>query len=235
MAAVGPALEVVGRYERVLDKKGQQVDLTRYLPLARQAVTDAFDLRFDGNPLQVFDRRSQFALEWVRSSGRDVQAGSEARWQRLAADLDDDETEGLLADNPSPKGVRFTYSSEWEGTIGPEAAFVDVALASAKAWQTGSLYAAAAQIRASEHEPNEARLWAVIGAFSKGLPPTDTDGAVWTEMVRNRAGVVSAVRSAEAAQREELRLVNQKKQAASDAPPLFEDPNSLFGQEARQE
>jgi len=239
MAAVGPALEVVGRYGRVLDNRGREVDLDRYLPLARQAVTDAWDMRFDGNPLEVFDRRTQFALEWVRATGRAVSAASEARWQRLAADMEDDETEGLLADSKKPKGVRFTYASEWDRPIETDAPFVDVALGAAKAWHSGSLADAAAVIRASGYEPLEPRLWAVIEGLSKDLPEADIDGAVWTEMLRNKSGIVGAVHSAEAA---------EKVAVAEDAKPrhetgnlfdppsggdglLFEDPNSLFGRE----
>jgi len=240
MAAVGPALEVVGHYARVLDNRGLEVELARYLPLARQAVTDAWDMRFDGNPLEVFDRRTQFALEWVRATGRAVSAASEARWQRLAADMEDDETEGLLADSKKPKGVRFTYASEWDRSIDTDAPFVDVALGAAKAWHNGSLADAAAVIRASGYEPLEPRLWAVIGGLSKDLPDADTDGAVWAEMLRNKSGIVGAVHSAEAA---------EKAAAAEAAKPkhttgslfqtpgtagygvLFEDPNSLFGRE----
>lgn len=239
MAAVGPALEVVGRYARVLDNRGREVELDRYLPLARQAVTDAWDMRFDGNPLEVFDRRTQFVLEWVRATGRAVSAASEARWQRLAADMEDEETEGLLADSRNPTGVRFIYASEWDRPINIDAPFVDVTLGAAKAWHSGSLADAAAVIRASGYEPLEPRLWAVIGGLSKDLPEADTDGAVWAEMLRNKSGIVGAVHSAEAA---------EKIAAAEDAKPkhatgnlfesstardglLFEDPNSLFGRE----
>jgi putative DNA methylase len=239
MAAVGPALEVVGRYARVLDNRGREVELDRYLPLARQAVTDAWDMRFDGNPLEVFDRRTQFALEWVRATGRAVSAASEARWQRLAADMEDEETEGLLADSRKPKGVRFIYASEWKRRIEIDSPFVDVALGAAKAWQDGSLAHAAAVIRASGYEPLEPRLWAVIEGLSKDLPEADRDGAVWAEMLRNKSGIVGAVHSAEAA---------EKAAAAEDAKPkatagrlfepstngdgqLFADPNSLFGRE----
>jgi len=239
MAAVGPALEVVGRYARVLDNRGREVELDRYLPLARQAVTDAWDMRFDGNPLEVFDRRTQFALEWVRATGRAVSAASEARWQRLAADMEEEETEGLLADSKKPKGVRFTYASEWNRSIETDAPFVDVALGAAKAWHEGSLADAAAVIRASGYEPLEPRLWAVIEGLSKDLPEADKDGAVWAEMLRNKSGIVGAVHSAEAA---------AKAAAVEDAKPkptpgtlfesstagdgrLFEDPNSLFGRE----
>ncbi|HUO41135.1 MAG TPA: DUF1156 domain-containing protein, partial [Mycobacterium sp.] len=43
MASAGPAMEVVGRYSMIRDKKGDAVELDRYLPLARRAVEDAAD------------------------------------------------------------------------------------------------------------------------------------------------------------------------------------------------
>lgn len=239
MAAVGPALEVVGRYARVLDNRGREVELDRYLPLARQAVTDAWDMRFDGNPLEVFDRRTQFALEWVRATGRAVSAASEARWQRLAADMEEDETDGLLADNKKPNGIRFIYASEWSRPIETDAPFVDVALGAAKAWHNGSLADAAAVIRASGYEPLEPRLWAVVEGLSKDLPEADTDGAVWAEMLRNKSGIVGAVHSAEAAEKAAaIEDTKPKYESGSLFAPviasdglLFEDPNSLFGRE----
>jgi hypothetical protein len=237
MAAVGPALEVVGRYARVLDNRGREVELDRYLPLARQAVTDAWDMRFDGNPLEVFDRRTQFVLEWVRATGRSVSAASEARWQRLAADMEEEETEGLLADSKKPKGVRFIYASEWARPIETDAPFVDVALGAAKAWHEGSLADAAEVIRAAGYEPLEPRLWAVIEGLSKDLPEADTDGTVWAEMLRNKSGIVGAVRSAEASEKAAAAEGSKPKHATgslfdtSPADVLFEDPNSLFGRE----
>ena len=232
-------MEVVGRYNCVLDNRGREVDLIRYLSLARQAVTDAWDMHFDGNPLEVFDRRTQFALEWVRATGRAVSAASEARWQRLAADMAEEETEGLLAENKKPKGVRFIYASEWDRPIETDAAFVDVALGAAKGWHRASLPEAAAAIRASGYEPSEPRLWAVIGGLSKDLPLADPDGAVWAQMLRNKVGIVSAVHSAVVA--EKLAAVEEAKpkyktghlfeSSANGDESRFEDPNSLFGRE----
>lgn len=229
MAAAGPALEVVGRYARVLDKKGQPVDLDRYLPLARQAVTEAHDLRFDSLPLETFDQKTRFALEWVKSYQRQVQAASEARWQRLAADLEEKDTEGVLQD--VSKGVRLIKSSE--AKIEPVAGMplIDVVLAAAAAWRTGTVADVVSVIRAAGIDLKDSHFWACVNALSKELPDTDPDGSAWTSMVRNRDAVESGVGSAEAT----VEAADAKKKRDAEAeemsPHLFDDPNSLFGPE----
>lgn len=231
MAAHGPAMEVVGHYSQVLDKKGRPVPLDRFLLVARDAVVEAWDMRFDDNPLEVFDRRTRFALEWVRSSGRSVEAASEARWQQMAADLDDRDVEGLLV--KADKGVRLGYSSETTLPTpepGGQSAFIDVALAAAAGWRTGGIRDAAAAIRDSGHDPDEGRLWAVISGLSQNLPETDEDGQVWTQMVRTRDSVVLAVRNAEAAARIAAEEAASEAAEREASPALFEHDN-LFAQE----
>ena len=229
MAAAGPALEVVGRYARILDKKGQPVDLTRYLPLARQAVTEAHNLSFDTLPLDTFDQKTRFALEWVRSFGRKVQASSEARWQRLAADLEEPDTAGVLHD--VAKGVRLITSKEAKVEPVEGMALFEVALAAAAAWRTGTLADAATAIRESGVQPDDPHFWACINALSKNLPETDEDGTVWTSMVRNREGLAAGIANAEAAVRAASAQQEREAKVAQQSPQLFEDPNSLFGQE----
>lgn len=226
MAAAGPALEVVGRYERILDKKGRPVDLDRYLPLARQAVTDAHDLRFDSLPLETFDQKTRFALEWAKAYGRQVQAGSEARWQRLAADVEEHETEGVLKD--VSKGVRLALSKETNVEPVEGMPLFEVALAVASAWRQGSLADAAATIRAAGVDPKDQHFWACINALSKSLPETDPDGTVWTSMVRNRDALAAGVADAEAAVQAKH---HRAEEFSGGNPQLFEDPNSLFGRE----
>ncbi len=229
MAASGPALEVVGRYARVLDKRGQPVDLARYLPLARQAVTEAHTLSFDSLPLDTFDQKSRFALEWVRSYGREVQAASEARWNRLASDLQDSDTEGVLRE--VDKGVRLAYAAETKIKVTEGLSLFEVALAAAHAWKNGTLADTATAIRDAKVEGNDPHFWACVRALSQHLPETDKDGAVWTSMVRNRDALAAGVANAEAAA---AAVVNRDRRAAEEAvrnPGLFENPNSLFGQE----
>jgi putative DNA methylase len=232
MAAAGPAMEVVGRYSRVLDKKGRVVDITRYLPLARRAVTDTHDLRFDTLPLGTFDAKTQFALEWVRSHGRDVHDASEARWQRLAADLEEADTSGVL--EAFPKGLRLAFADEVNVEVVHGSSIFDVALAAAAAWQAGSLADAAAVLAASERDPDDQHLWACIHALGKNLPEGDKDGIAWTQMVRVRPNVVSASRSSTRTVQEQERDIKERRQAAVDRPQLFDDPNSLFGHEGAE-
>jgi putative DNA methylase len=229
MAAAGPALEVVGRYGRILDKKGQPVDLTRYLPLARQAVTEAHNLSFDTLPLDTFDQKTRFALEWARSFGRRLQPASEARWQRLAADLEEPDTAGVL--KSVPKGVRLATSKE--AKVEPVAGMpqFEAALAAAAAWRDGTLADAATALREAGVQPDDPHFWACINALSKNLPETDEDGTVWTAMVRNREGLAAGIANAEAAVRASQVQQERDAKVAQDNPQMFEDPNSLFGQE----
>lgn len=226
MAAAGPALEVVGRYNRILDKKGRPVNLTRYLPLARQAVTDAHDLRFDSLPLETFDQKTRFALEWARAYGRRVQAASEARWQRLAADLEERDTDGVL--RSVDKGVRLIFSKEADLEAVEGMPLFEVALAAASAWRGGSLADTAAVIRTAGVDPHDQHFWACINALSKALPETDPDGTVWTSMVRNRDALAAGVANAEAAMRAVKVAEERALEFGRQNPVLFEDPDTLF-------
>lgn len=229
MAASGPALEVVGRYARVLDKRGQPVDLSRYLPLARQAVTEAHTLSFDSLPLDTFDQKTRFALEWVRSYGRQVQAASEARWNRLASDLKDSDTEGVLQE--VDKGVRLAYAAEAKIKAIEGLSLFEISLAAAHAWKNGTLADAATVIRDAKVEGNDPHFWACVRALSQHLPETDTDGSVWTSMVRNREALAAGVANAEAAATAAVERQKREAEEAAKTPGLFEDPNSLFGRE----
>jgi putative DNA methylase len=229
MAAAGPAMEVVGRYKKVLDKVGREVDINRYLPLARRAVTETHDLRFDQLPLGTFDSKTQFALEWVRTHGRDVLDASEARWQRLAADLDESETIGVL--QHVKKGLRFAYANESESEVAEGSPIIDVAFAAAAAWHSGSLTDAAATIGSSSRDPDDQHLWACILALGKSLPESDKDGMVWTQMVRLRSNLVAASRTGARLAAEADQMTEAERRIVADSPRLFEDPNSLFGQE----
>ena len=64
MAAYGPAMEVYGRYTRVLNPDGTDAELDRYLKLARAAVRDATRCELDELPLETFDATTD-----SRSSG----------------------------------------------------------------------------------------------------------------------------------------------------------------------
>lgn len=213
MASAGPAMEVVGRYAVVHDKAGQPVDLDRYLPLARRYVEEAADIKVDTLPLETFDHRTRFALFWVRLYGRGTAAASEARWQRLASDLSEEDTAGLIV--KSGKGVRFAFAAEADLNLSPQSPVVDVALAVAAA---GKSVASVAEVLVRVNRTEDPFVWGAMGELSRMVPEADLDGDVWTWVVRNRGPITGATRNVEAAKTRE----EHDREAASRQATLFE-------------
>lgn len=194
MAAYGPAMEVVGRYSRVLDKTGVPVDLTRYLPLARRMVQEVAAIRIDGLPLESFDVRSMFALSWARQNRRSPAPGSELRWERLTHHLDESATGGLVVKDG--KGFRLAYASESDPQATPESPVIDVVLAVASA---GRSVSAVSELLAVSGRVEDPFVWAAMAELAGLLGEADVDGEVWTWVVRNRVAIESGSQSIETA------------------------------------
>jgi putative DNA methylase len=198
MASAGPAMEVVGRYSRVLDNVGEPVEADRYLIAARQAVLDASELEIESHPIETFDARTRFALWWVRLYGRQLTAKSELRWQTLAADLDLSEVRDLVPD--SGKGCRLVEAKDFVPSIDPNSAVVDVALVMARAW-AGGLDAVAEVLAAAGRDADDSYLWSAIAFLAARLADADPDAVAWTGLVRNRRNVGAAARGVADARR----------------------------------
>lgn len=207
MASAGPAMEAVGRYERVLNHLGDPIDPAHYLVVARRAVEEAAAVEIDHLPLETFDPRTRFALSWVRLYRRAVAPKSEARWQALAADLSTDELKGILAD--ANKGVRLGYAKDWRGTPTETSATIDVAMAMAKAWPDG-LDAVAEVLLAAGRSNEDNYLWAALKYLSSLLPEADPDAIAWTSLVRGRRGIGAVTDSVASARRKADKIKNLK-------------------------
>jgi putative DNA methylase len=216
MASAGPAMEVVGRYSRVLDNLGNAVEPDRYLLVARRAVEEAAAVDIDHLPLETFDARTRFALSWVRLYGRSIAPKSEARWQALASDLELDSLKGVLVDDG--KGVRLSQGREYKGPVKDTSAVIDVALAMAAARSEG-LDAVADALAASGRSLDDPYLWAAMGFLSSRLPEADPDAMAWTGLVRDRKGIGSVTRQ----------VVTARKHAdeLATAPTLFDDVDGV--------
>jgi adenine-specific DNA methylase len=192
MAAAGPAMEVVGRYETVLDAKGEPVDIDTFLPLSRAAVQDAMAVEVDHHPLETFDARTRFALWWVRLYGRQAQAKSELRWQSLASSMDIADVRDLIPE--ADKGVAFTRSRRFKKHITPDAAVIDVALALAAASEDG-LASMGEVLAASGRTADDAYLWAAVKFLADRLPDSDPDAIALTRVLRTRDGISNAAKA----------------------------------------
>ncbi|MER6192592.1 DUF1156 domain-containing protein [Streptomyces cyaneofuscatus] len=202
MAAAGPAMEAVGRYSEVLDAKGDTVDISTFLPMARAAVQEAMAVEINHEPLEAFDARTRFALWWIRLYGRQAQAKSELRWQALAASLDLAVVRDLVSD--AGKGVRFVASREHSGRINGDSAVIDVVLALAAASEEG-LQAMGEVLVTSERTGDDTHLWAAVQFLADRLPDNDPDSVALTRVLRTRAGISNAARSVTASSRDGAR------------------------------
>lgn len=195
MASAGPAMEVVGRYARVLDITGDPVDPAEYLVVARRAVRENARVEIDHHPLDTFDARTRFALWWVKLFGKTETAKSELRWQTLADDLDLATVRDLVPD--AKKGVIFTDAKRATLHITEESSVIDVALAMAQAWPDG--IAEVGEVLAAADKDTDPYLWAAVTFLADRLPDSDEDAISWTKIVRNKSAVTGAAKGAHVA------------------------------------
>ncbi|MYH42422.1 MAG: DUF1156 domain-containing protein [Acidimicrobiaceae bacterium] len=129
MAAIAPAMEVVGRYSEVRDFTGAPVPIQHFLGLAHKAVEEAANVRIEKFRLTDFDQRTRFAISWARQHGRRVAAASEARWQRLSYDMSDSDVEGIITKEKGGSRLAFGDESASRPDLHSTSAVIDIALA----------------------------------------------------------------------------------------------------------
>ena len=186
MAAIAPAMEVVGRYEEVRDFTGVRMPIEHFLGLAHKAVEEAANVRIDKFQLTDFDERTRFAISWARQHGRRVAAASEARWQRLSYDMSDNDVEGIIIKDKG--GSRLAYGHEFAETsrshlLHSTSAVIDIALAVAAEGRSLSDIADALHLLDRE---NDEMLWAAMTELARLVGEGDPDGQIWAWAVRNR-------------------------------------------------
>ena len=196
-------MEVVGRYENVLDRSGEPVDLVRFLYLARRAVEEAVAIRVDELPLDAFDKRTRFAIFWAQLFGRGSAPKAEARWQALASDLSLAELLGkVVGETDKGDGIRLAFAKEVRVELSAGSATIDVAFALASAWSKG-LDAATEVLAAAGRDGEDTHLWSLLTFLCSRLPENDPDKLSWTALVRTRRGISSRVRDVQESKKQE--------------------------------
>ena len=201
MAAIAPAMEVVGRYSEVRDFTGVPVPIQHFLGLAHKAVEEAANVRIDKFRLTDFDERTRFAISWARQHGRRVAAASEARWQRLSYDMSEGEVEGIIAKEKG--GSRLAYGEEASSRLSlhPSSAVIDIALAVAAEGRSLSDIAVALHLLDRE---NDEMLWAAMSELARLVGESDRDGQTWAWAVRNRQLICGQAQRARTEHQKEL-------------------------------
>lgn len=199
MASYGPAMEVLGRFERVIRvKDGVGVPLPDYLALARKAVQDAVAMKVDGLPLETFDARTRFALFWARLyPDREVAPKSEAAFQAMASSLRlEDVRDGILAAD-GPSGYKLApLGAGAPAEVDPGSAVYDVVRAMVGAWQAEGGAAVAEVLAQTGRGEDDAHLWAAVAELPGYLGPRDPDRRALENIMRSRRAIVTDSRGA---------------------------------------
>ena len=201
MAAIAPAMEVVGRYSEVRDFTGVPVPIQHFLGLAHKAVEEAANVRIDKFRLTDFDERTRFAISWAWQHGRMVAAASEARWQRLSYGMSDSDVEGILMKARGGSRLAFGDEAALHLNLHPSSAVIDIALAVAAEGRSLSDIADALHLLDRE---NDEMLWAAMTELARLVGESDRDGQIWAWAVRNRQLICGQAQRARTEHQKEL-------------------------------
>lgn len=214
MAAIAPAMEVVGRYSEVRDFTGVPVPIEHFLGLAHKAVEEAANVRIEKFSLADFDGRTRFAISWARQHGRRVAAASETRWQRLSYDMEDSDVDGIITKEKGGSRLAFGDESVESMSLHPTSAVIDLALAVAAEGRSMSDIAEALHILDRE---NDEMLWAAMSELARLVGEGDRDGQTWAWAVRNHHLISGQAQRA----RTEYQMEAERKVAQDSQSKLF--------------
>src|ERR687891_107836 len=169
----GP-MEVFGRYSSILAPDGTAEGLDRYLTLARQAVRVRHDAH--AGPAPPGDLRRPHSVRGVLGYGSTAASIEDVRDDLLT------ETKAGFKLRPAAPETASTAASTFE-----------VARAVAAAWTAGGTEAVAAAIAATDREPHDRHLWAVVGDLVARLPAADPTAKALTAVQRNVVAIANGV------------------------------------------
>ena len=202
MASCGPAMEVVGKYQRILRPDGSEVELGRYFTLARDVVLDAAAIKIDGLPVEIFDARSRFALIWAASSGRQLEAKSQASSVALSSGLRlEDMRKGILEE--SRKGYKLAdfgemHTEDEYQLVTSDLPVIDIVRYMVRAWRAYGGQGVANVLSLAEREEDDLYVWSVVSYLATVLPEADRDRKAVEDITRNKRHIVATRANLEA-------------------------------------
>lgn len=185
MSSYGAALQIVGKYSKVITPTGAEVGLEHYMGLSRKAVRDAVALRLDELPLETFDPHTRLAVFWHELNGRSIVAKGEARFFAQSDDLRLEDLRGpILVEDKA--GYRLRHDPP--ATVTPASSVYEVVRAMAGAWSSGS-DAVAAVIGDADRSATDPHLWAVVDWVAAKLLSSDPVAVSLAAVKRNKSTI----------------------------------------------
>ncbi|GAA2500703.1 hypothetical protein [Terrabacter carboxydivorans] len=194
MASYGAALQVVGRYGKVLTPNGEVVELEHYMTLARRAVRDAIALRLDEQPLETFDPHTRLAVFWHELYGRDTVPKGEARFFAQSDELRLEDLRGPILEE-TRAGFRLRHDAPELLTPASSAYEVVRGMSSAQPMGTDAVAACLAD---ADRTATDAQVWALVDWLATKLPSSDPV-AISLAAVKRNIGTIQASVATQAA------------------------------------
>ena len=191
MAAYGPAMEVYGRYSRVITPDAVPAPLEHYLTLARKAVRDAMALKLEQIPLETFDLVTAFAVFWMRAFGRTTVAKGEAKFTAQSSNLKIEDVRNLVL-SEAASGYKLELGDP--GEVNSSSPVFNVVRAMAEAWQRAGSEGVSSALVKAERTPDDQHVWAVVGDLAAQLPASDTVAKALAAIQRNRSTIQTLAR-----------------------------------------
>ena len=202
MASYGAALQVVGRYDKVITPDGAAVPLEQYMTLSRRAVRDAIALRLGEQPLETFDPFTRLAVFWHETYGRaDVPKG-ESRFFAQSDNLRLEDLRGPILEE-TKAGFRLRHDAP--DRIGPASSAYEVVRAMVAAQPAGT-EAVAAQLSGADRPATDAHVWALVDWLAAKLPSSDPV-AVSLAAIKRNTGTIQKIAVGQAKQASEVQTV----------------------------
>jgi putative DNA methylase len=183
ISAIGPAVEVFGKYKRVMKLTGEEVSVAELLDLVREIVTEySLHRILKGKHMGQVDEETNFYLLWRWAyNGLDVPYDDGRKLsQALGTEIDE-----LLSKKNilQKKGVKVTLLHPWErkkiSNLGEQkgglpAPMIDVIHRACNLWETGNKKELTEFLEEAGYTDNDT-LWNVAQAISDVLPDGDKE------------------------------------------------------------
>lgn len=189
MASYGAALQIVGRYSKVISPDAAAVGLQHYMGLALRSVRDAIALRLNSLPLETFDPLTRLAVFWLEAKGLSDVAKGDARFFAQCDGLRLEDIRGPIL-TETRGGFRLRHDAP--GRITPASSNYEIVRGMAASWTSGT-EAAAACMATAQRSPTDAHIWAIIDWLATKLPASSPVAVALAALKRNRASIQASV------------------------------------------
>lgn len=199
ISAIGPAMEVFGRYKRVIKFSGKEVTVAEFLDLVRQIVTDySLEKILHGGTLRDIDEITRFYVLWRWAYNNNDIIFDDARKLAQALGTEADQlihTRDILEKKGDKVRLIGPKEREKDKNLGEPkggvlAPMIDVLHRACLLWEKGNRQKLAEFLEESGYKDNET-IWSVAQNLSLLLPDGDKEKQLLQGLLASKSVTIS--------------------------------------------